>query len=478
MQDISVVQARLARYYLGQLQTADMVYRRGENGSAESATLLTQDWAQIVQWQTWAAAQSPQNHEAAQICAAYAQAGTDILSGRQTWQERIAWLEAGLASARLTGDTRAAGLCLLRLAWAIHKHTDLDRAEEVARQALAQAEAIRDSLLIGQSLHLLGEIAVRRGTLEQGEELHLRSEALLKKVDAQTALADVFFSLSEVAYFNGRFARARDYALQCHHVYQALGLNQTTNNSLTWLGAMIMEAGDLDGGEAYVRKSIALCRTADAQSTLAHALYTLSHFMLLRKDGTQAQVYLDESLAIAQRIGEDWLIPCILLYQAQIQFLVGDLDAAQNNAERAVAIGRETNYLMTLLYALIRLAEYQLAANAIEQACESLCEGLEAAVQTNTRNDMVYGIVVAARLWMRCGDATQAAEWAGLLLHDPRVEYATRCELPALCAELSAHLGAATFAAAVERGKLLHPDDVAQEIVRALRQQILVANRH
>lgn len=471
MHDVRSVQTRLARYYVGRLQTADTIFRRGEASSAESATLLTQDWVQIVQWQAWAAAQSPHNHEAAQVCTAYAQAGTDILSARQTWQERIAWLEAGLASARLTGDMHGTARCLLRLAWAIHKHTDLDRAEAVGQKALAQAEAIRDSLLVGQSLHLLGEIAVRRGALEQAEELHLRSAALLQKVDAQAALAEVYFSLSEVAYLSGRYAVARDYALQCNQIYQALGLNQTTNNSLAWIGGVMIEAGDIEGGEASIRKSVALCRTTGAQSTLAHALYTLCGFLLVQKDGAQAQVYLDESRAIVQRIGEDWLMPYIHVYQAQIQYLAGDLDAAQDNAKRAVVLCHETNYRLALLHALICLAEYQLAANAIQQACESLREGLEAAMQTNAGGDIAYGILVAARLWIRRGDGTQAAEWLGLLLHDPRVEYATRSELPALCAALTAHLGATAFAVAVERGKKLSTDAIAQEVVHALAER-------
>src|SRR5581483_6473380 len=144
-------------------------------------------------WQAWAAAQSPRDQQAAQLCAGYAQEGADILPTRQPPHERVAWLEAGLAAARAIGDARAMAACLLGLAWAIYK-TEMDRAEDVARQALAQSKLIRDTLLIGQSLHLLGEIAMRRAALDDAERLFLKSVALLQSIDALAPLADVCFS--------------------------------------------------------------------------------------------------------------------------------------------------------------------------------------------------------------------------------------------------------------------------------------------
>ncbi|MBC8160309.1 MAG: tetratricopeptide repeat protein [Roseiflexaceae bacterium] len=469
---MNTAQYRLAKYYLDRLLAADTAFRRGQASSADSARLLNQDWAQIAHWQAWAAANSA-HQVAARLCAAYPQAGAEILITRQTPQERIAWLEAGLAAARATGDARAEAVCLFRMAWAIHKQATLERAEQVVREALAQAEAVGDALLTGQSLHLLGEITVRRGDFVQAELMHERSLDLLQSVDAQAALADVYFSLSENAYFRGEYARARDYTLHCYRIHTALGLNPAMNNNLNCLGIFTAEAGDLDAGETYLRQSIALCRQSGAQSTLAHGLKSLAGFMILRNAFAQARIYADESLQIAQAIGEDWLIPDILIFQGRIHMRTGDLVAAQRDTAMAVTIARETGYRLTLVEALINLADVQIAANQLEQAHAALREGLTGAIQTGTVIHILYGVFVAAKVWHTRGFARRAAEWVGLLQRCPGVEYAVRSELPGLCAQLRGQLGAQPYAAAIERGGALR----LHEEVASLQAELAIASR-
>jgi len=466
--DVIAVQLRLARYYLARLRAADTTYRRGQASSADSLTLLSQDWAQIAQWQAWSATQSAGSHEAARLCAAYPVAGADILATRQTPEERVAWLAAGVAAARAAGDAFGEATCLFRMAWAIHKQAALERAESVAREALARAEALGDALLLGQCLHLLGEITVRRGDFEASEPLHLRSLALLQTVDGQVALADVYFSLSENAYFRGDYARARDYTLQCYHIHVALGLNPATTNNLTCLGIFTAEAGDLDAGEAYVRQSIALCRGSGAQSTLAHALKTLAGFMMLRREWAQAGRALDESLQIAQAIGEAWLIPDILIFRGRLHSRTGHHVAALRDVRQAVAIGRETGYGLTLLEALINLGDVLVAANELSQARAALREGLLLAVEMKGTIGMLYGVFVATRLWQRLGDAVRAAELVGLLLHHPGVECVVRVELPNLSAQLRGELGAQRCEAALERGRSVPLDAAVGSVLAGL----------
>jgi tetratricopeptide (TPR) repeat protein len=468
MIDINSMQTRLAKYYLGRLRAANTIYQRGATSGGESTALLGQEWAQIAQWQAWAAEQSSLNQEAARLCARYAQDGADILITRQTPEERVAWLNTGLAAARAIGDTRAIAVCLLRLAWAVYKQTDLDRTEEVAGQALAQSELIRDALLIGQSLHLLGEIAMRRAAFEQAERLFLRSVALLQSSDAQAALADVYFSLSELAYFRGMPDRAHAHALQCHSINQALGLNLIANNSLTWLGFMTIEAGDFARGEQYVRQSEALCRAVGAQSTLAHTLSGLAQITIMRKDAAQARAYVDEGLQIARRIGEAWLLPFLLVHSGATHVLTGDYDAARRDTSQAVELARASGHRSALMYALMDLALVEIADGALPAASTALYEGLDMAVQAHSHRDIVYGVFVAIQLWHRGGKAARAAEWAELLLNTPGVDYAERRDLQSLRAELIGLLGAEAFAAAVERGKTLRVDTVAECVLSAL----------
>jgi hypothetical protein len=469
MGNIGHMQTRLAKYYLDRLRTANTIYRRGATSSAESTSMLGQDWGQIAQWQAWAAAQSPLDQEAARLCASYAQDGADILNARQNPQERAAWLEAGLAAAQALGDGRATAACLLGLAWALYK-TEVERAEDVARQALAQSKRIHDTLLIGQSLHLLGEMAMRRETLEDAEQQLLQSATLLQALDAQAALADVCFSLSELMYWRGLPERAYTYALQCYHIQQRLGLNQSINNNLTWLGLMTIETGDFSAGEQYVRQSEALCRAVGARSTLVHTLSALCELMIIRKDAAQARAYVQEALKIAQDIDEAWLLPILFVHSGAIHALTGNYEAAQHDTRQALKLVRASGNRSVQIYVLMHLAEFQLAVGALEAASAALSESMHAAVQANNHRDIVYGVFVAIKLWCRRGDTLCAAEWVELLLSLRGVDYALRCDLAALRAELLGLLGPDLFAAAAKRGKQLELQPVARQIAAALTE--------
>ena len=465
--DVHALQTRLAHYYLARLRAADTAYRRGQLGSADTLALLGHDWAQIAQWQAWAAAQRAASREAATLCAAYPQAGADILATRQTPQERVAWLEAGAEAARATGDARGEAVCLFRMAWAIHKQATLERAEVAARAALERAEALGDALLTGQCLHLLGEITVRRGDFEASEPLLRRSLALLEATDARPALADVLFSLSENAYFRGDHAQARDYALECYRIHTALGLNPATTNNLTCVGIFTAEAGDLDAGEAYVRQSVALCRSSGAQNTLAHALKTLGGFLMLRDEWKEARCALDECMELAQATGEAWLIPDILMFRARFHSRTGDHAAARRDAQAGVVIGRETGYGLTLLEGLLNLAYVLVVAGELDGARAALTEGLALAVQAKATISLLFGAFVATRLWERLGDAPRAAALAGMLLRHPGVECAVRAELPALRARLAARLGDVECEAAIARGAALRLDAAVEDVLSA-----------
>jgi len=465
---LSTVRRRLAQHYLDELRAANTAFGRGYDHSAYGLARFDREWLQIKHWQAWSAAPTQRDAASASLCAQYPQAGAELLALRQTPQERIAWLQAGRQAARSIHNQPAEVVCTFLLAWALHKQALIDPAQTAGREALAQAEAIGDQLYAGRSLHLLGEIAVRQGHFDEAHRLHQRSLELLRGAGARAPLAEVYFSMSELAYLEGDFGAARDYAWQSHQIHEALGLSPTTNNSLTWLGVTTMEAGDLAAGEGYVRQSVALCRAAGARSTLAHALYILSGMMLFKQDFEQAQTYIAESLQVAQALGEQWLIPYILIHRADMKCLIGEPLAAMADVEQVIDMARQTGYQLTLSTAMIYRAKVQLALGETEGAAAALREGLALAASTHLKIDLVHGLLITTRLWQRLGRLAQAAEWVSLLLAEPGVEVMVRRQARECYAELQAGLALAEFAAAVERGRALSLEDVIAQILAEL----------
>ena len=169
--------------------------------------------------------------------------------------------------------------------------------------------------------------------------------------------------------------------------------------------------------------------------------------------------YIDESLQIAQSIGEAWLIPDILIFSGRIYARTGDHTAAQRDASQALSIARETGYQLTLVEALVNMADVLLTDEQIEQAQAHLQEGLSLALHSQVPVPMLYGLFVAARIWLLTGHAERAAHYVGLLLQHPGTECAVRSELPGLCAQLEAQLGAQALAQAIEHGRAMKLED-------------------
>jgi tetratricopeptide (TPR) repeat protein len=467
---VETIRQRLARHYLNELQAASAAFGSGHDHSAYGLERFDREWPQIKHWQTWSAAQSEQDPDSASLCAHFPPAGAELLALRQTPQERIAWLTAGLRAARRIDDRRTEAECLFLMAWAVHKQAAIDEAEAMGREALALAEAIGDRVVTGRSLHLLGEIAVRRGEFAEAQQLHARALNLLRAAGDQAHLAEVYFSLSELAYLQGEFDSAREYAGQSHALLETLGLSPTTNNNLAWLGVTTAETGDLAGGERYARQSIELCRATGAQSTLAHGLYVLSGIARLKEDYPQALALVAESLQIAQAIDEEWLIPYLLFHRADLLGLLDDPRGAERDIDQALDMARRSGYRLALSTALIQRAEVQLVLGQAALARTALREGLAMAVSTRMALDQAHGVLVAARLWKQQGAAQTAAEWVGMLLSRSGVEQTVRRALAIFGRELEAGLGPDEYAAALARGRGLQWMEVVAEIVVALSE--------
>ena len=310
--------------------------------------------------------------------------------------------------------------------------------------------------------------AIARGRFADAHQLHTRGLALLRAAGDQPHLAEVYFSLSELAYLQGDFAAARAHAEQSQAVHLALGLSPTTNNNLTWLGLTTLETGDLEAAEGYIRHSIALCRASGVKSTLAHALYALSAVARLQDDPALARDLIAESLAIAQSIQEDWLIPYILLQRADLLADGGDARAALANNEQVIDSARRTGYRLALATALIQRAELLLALGDAPGARSALREGLDITTDTHMALDQAHGLLVAAQLWRQQGQPRLAAEWLGLLLNRPGAEWVVRRAAAELARALADELGPDEFAAASARGQALERDQAVARIISAL----------
>jgi tetratricopeptide (TPR) repeat protein len=231
---------------------------------------------------------------------------------------------------------------------------------------------------------------------------------------------------------------------------------------------MTWEAGNLDAGEQYVRENIERSRAVGSWSTLAHGLYALGRFAVVRRQFPEAHACFEEGMRIAQSIGEEWLIPIFLIEQGDLDYRTQDLGRAQQNLDQAIQIAQTTGYNGVLSLALIHAAEVQLALGEVENAQTALRDGLKIASDNKNVPDMLLALLVAVKLWRWLGKMTQAVEWIGMLLHSAGADPGLIADTQMLCVELRSALDDEPFVAALESGRTLHLNHVVAEVLGEL----------
>ncbi len=121
---------------------------------------------------------------------------------------------------------------------------DLDRAEALAEQGLARAQADADRLREGRALHALALAATFRDDLARAEPLHTRALELLLGAGDTALAGHVLGYLADAALWNGEVDRAAALAEDARKVLAEAGSHIYPIRLLGTLGAIALARGD------------------------------------------------------------------------------------------------------------------------------------------------------------------------------------------------------------------------------------------
>ena len=107
------------------------------------------------------------------------------------------------------------------------------------------------------------------------------------------------------------------------------------------LGTLRLHQGDDAAAEGHLRGPLTLFRQVNNPEYVAATLPVLAQLHLRRQEWAPARAALAEAEALVTAHGWDYILPETYTTQAQLALAEGDLAAAQERAEQAIAISAE-----------------------------------------------------------------------------------------------------------------------------------------
>ncbi|HZE06145.1 MAG TPA: BTAD domain-containing putative transcriptional regulator [Solirubrobacteraceae bacterium] len=195
-----------------------------------------------------------------------------------------------------------------------------------AQEALAVSRALSDNYLRAEALHVLALINESQGNEQAHFELTGEALALATALDDPHLMALILMTRGSSPFLS-RAERARTVGESLRLAHQA-GNKALYLGALNNLGYLEIEAGNVTAARGRLAEGVRLAHEIGARRPLSLLSCTLGFASYLDHADTEARAMFDQSLAIAQRSGDQLMVAYAQLGLALIASRTGDAQAA------------------------------------------------------------------------------------------------------------------------------------------------------
>jgi len=226
----------------------------------------------------------------------------------------------------------------------------------------------------------------------------------------------------------------------------------------------------------HLEESLAIARKLGDEQRIAQVLQPLARVMQEQGNLVVARSYCEEALALARRLGNKREVTSAINTLAQICRVEGELASAQELYEEVVLLARELDDRESIAIGLLNLAMVSIGSNETDQARLQLLEALTIARELGSVPAEKSVLEVAAGLGAQLGDFERAAllygaaEAAGRQT-GLRRDSADEAFLAPLIARAKDKMGSVAFMAVAERPTRPSFEDDIAEVERWLARK-------
>jgi len=261
-------------------------------------------------------------------------------------------------------------------AWLARAAPELDNARAALDWALDGALEVSAARVTAVSL--AGATALlwdKMALLTEGRRYLERAEALVTETMPAAVSARLFREIGNF-WHNSDRPRALAALARAEALYRAQGDMLNLGAVLALMGPVRSFLGQREAGASALREAREILEHSVYQKSLLNVFNNLGVLAVIGEDMKRAREYFERALSQTRRAGAASAEVRMLLNLAEVEFLLGNHDAAATRGRAAVSYIRGSGPHGNLGWALVNLAAYQLVAGRRAEAAETAREAL------------------------------------------------------------------------------------------------------
>ena len=244
------------------------------------------------------------------------------------WQRAEVIATDALALAEAIGDRGGRAASETALAEVARKRARYDDAVELLARAQAGFEAQGDEAGVGKVLHLAGTVAAQRGAYDEATAKYEASLAIRERIGDRASMAGLYSNLGVVAEYRGNYAAADAHHQRALTLRRAIGDRWAIAVSMNNLGMIAVLQQRFAEAHDWFRQSMALSREVGDAWLVAINHNNLGNTTRGLGDYTAARGHYAESLRAYRDYGDRWALAFLLEDIGLLAALVPDAPAA------------------------------------------------------------------------------------------------------------------------------------------------------
>ncbi|MFQ5577872.1 MAG: tetratricopeptide repeat protein, partial [Anaerolineae bacterium] len=245
-----------------------------------------------------------------------------------------------------------------------------DEARTCYERALDLYRAAQNRRGEAETLNSLGVTAFYQRAFEAALAYHQEALSIRQTIGDRAGEGISLLNLAQATRDAGDYGQAQQYLRAALNIQQAVG--NRWEQVVIWndMGILFQELGDLPRAESCLQQGLDLCHEIGHKVGIT---YLMSNLALVMRDGMklpEAERLLVEGLALVQQQTKDdkYQSAVFLSYLSTVNLQSGKLKKAIQQAEKALAMRRETGLHLLAADDLATLAAAHLKANDVVSA--------------------------------------------------------------------------------------------------------------